>query len=160
MITISKKEGEEITYELNEVVDTTTIDERLNDVYAMYNTQLELSEAFELFDGNTIQIEIPSYQMQAKDIEIGEDGFLEGHFYCYFNADGKYYKVTHTLSNWKYITLYEWDNADDVDNEKRCNTYCHDRDRKGNMMEVYRYKYISDTEKDYELLYSVYQNVY
>ena len=157
VIKLKTKDGEEITTEVKETVKN---DEKLNDVYARYNAQLEISEAFELFDGSAIHLDIPSLKMQAKDIEIGEDGFLEGHFYCYFNVAGKYYKVTHTLSNWKYITLYEWDNADDIDNEKRCNTYCHDRDRKGNMLEAYRYKYISDTEKDYELLYSVYQNVY
>lgn len=159
MITFQTNDGEEITYKMKEAENTAMNEDGLDDVYARYSCQLRVQEAFELFDGNTIYLDIPPQRMQVKECTVSASGFLEGEWIGYFNAADKYYKVKHVLGNWEYITLYEWDTESDVDNTDKGNAYCHDRDRKGNMTEAYRYKYVGDGKHEHEVIYSVYEHI-
>lgn len=143
--------------------DEDVLEEYVNEVNALsrkYDWQIDTSECYELFDGTALRIDIDAGGFITDEYNVYDDG-IEGKFHLDFKMGGKYYRLEKIVTfNGHFITLYEWDNEEYIGDTRKCNVYDHERRYCKDLTEVTRWKHLPNGERQYELLYSVWENVW
>lgn len=125
-----------------------------------WDWQIDTSECYELFDGTALRINIDAGGFITDEYHVYDTG-IEGKFHFDFTIGGKYYRVEKYVTfNGHYITLFEWDCEENIGDKKKYNMYDHERRYCKDLTEVKRWKYLPNGEHQYELLYSVWENVW